>query len=49
MLQPSSIVGLSDEIDDHFREAVEVVVQYDHARASLLQRRLSDTQEQHVE
>src|SRR5687768_17202408 len=39
---PSSpIPGLSDEMDDNFKQAVEVVVQYDRASASLLQRRLS--------
>jgi DNA segregation ATPase FtsK/SpoIIIE-like protein len=41
MLQ-SPIAGISsDEIDDNFKQAVEVVVQYDRASASLLQRRLS--------
>jgi DNA segregation ATPase FtsK/SpoIIIE, S-DNA-T family len=29
-----------DEIDDHFKQAVEVVAQYDRASASLIQRRL---------
>jgi DNA segregation ATPase FtsK/SpoIIIE, S-DNA-T family len=37
----SPIPGLSDEMDDNFKQAVEVVVQYDRASASLLQRRLS--------
>src|SRR5687768_12453809 len=29
-----------DDIDEHFKEAVEVIVQYDRASASVLQRRL---------
>jgi DNA segregation ATPase FtsK/SpoIIIE, S-DNA-T family len=41
MLQ-SPIAGISsEEIDNNFKQAVEVVVQYDRASASLLQRRLS--------
>jgi DNA segregation ATPase FtsK/SpoIIIE, S-DNA-T family len=41
MLQ-SPIAGISsEEIDDHFKQAVEVIVHYDRASASLLQRRLS--------
>jgi DNA segregation ATPase FtsK/SpoIIIE-like protein len=41
MLQ-SPIAGISSEdIDDNFKQAVEVVVHYDRASASLLQRRLS--------
>ena len=41
MLQ-SPIAGISsEEIDDNFKQAVEVVVQYDRASTSLLQRRLS--------
>jgi hypothetical protein len=41
MLQ-SPIAGISsEEIDDNFKQAVEVIVQYDRASASLLQRRLS--------
>src|SRR5687768_2015883 len=41
MLQ-SLIAGISsEEIDDNFKQAVEVVVHYDRASASLLQRRLS--------
>jgi DNA segregation ATPase FtsK/SpoIIIE, S-DNA-T family len=41
MLQ-SPIAGISsEETDDNFKQAVEVIVQYDRASASLLQRRLS--------
>src|SRR5687768_6066583 len=41
MLQ-SPIAGISsEEFDDNFKQAVEVVVHYDRASASLLQRRLS--------
>lgn len=41
MLQ-SPIAGISsEEIDNNFKQAVEVIVQYDRASASLLQRRLS--------
>jgi Ftsk gamma domain len=41
MPQSSSIPGMGKDLDDNFKEAVEVVVQYDHASASLLQRRLA--------
>lgn len=44
MLRPPSppiIPGSDEEMDDNFKLAVEVVVQYDRASASLLQRRLS--------
>ncbi len=37
----SSVPGVEGDVDDNFRQAVEVVVQYDRASASLLQRRLS--------
>src|SRR5215216_4527264 len=42
MLRPPSlpVPGLEGELDDLFRNAVEVVVQYDRASASLLQRRM---------
>lgn len=40
-LQPPSIFNLGEDIDDNFKNAVEVIVQYDRASASLLQRRLS--------
>src|SRR5688572_11019428 len=41
MLQ-SPIAGISsEEIDDNFKQAVEVIVHYDRASAGLLQRRLS--------
>lgn len=33
--------GVSGDLDEHFKAAVELVVQYDKASASLLQRRLS--------
>ena len=36
-----SVGGVVGNIDDHFKEAVKVVCQYDRASASLLQRRLS--------
>src|SRR5215211_6371114 len=37
----SQIFDLSDnDLDEHFKDAVEVVVNYDRASASLLQRRL---------
>jgi S-DNA-T family DNA segregation ATPase FtsK/SpoIIIE len=36
-----AIAGVGADIDDRFKEAVEVVCQYDRASASLLQRRLS--------
>lgn len=35
------IDGVAEEVDELFKEAVETVVQYDRASASLLQRRLS--------
>jgi DNA segregation ATPase FtsK/SpoIIIE, S-DNA-T family len=43
MPKPGStqIDGIDEDIDDLFKQAVEVVVQYDRASASLLQRRLS--------
>ncbi len=37
----STIPGIEGDMDDNFRQAVEVVCQYDRASASLLQRRLS--------
>ena len=37
----TTVAGVDGEADDLFREAVEVVCQYDRASASLLQRRLS--------
>ena len=37
----SNIPGMSEDVDDLFKEAVKVVCQYDRASASLLQRRLS--------
>jgi len=37
----TSVPGVEGEMDDKFREAVEIVCQYDRASASLLQRRLS--------
>lgn len=37
----SSVAGMAGEVDELFREAVEIVCQYDRASASLLQRRLS--------
>jgi S-DNA-T family DNA segregation ATPase FtsK/SpoIIIE len=37
----TAVEGVSGEVDDFFRQAVEVVCQYDRASASLLQRRLS--------
>lgn len=37
----SRVEGVEGDVDDNFRQAVEVVVQYDRASASLLQRRLS--------
>jgi DNA segregation ATPase FtsK/SpoIIIE-like protein len=42
MLQPpsSKVPGLDEDMDDNFKEAVEVVVQYDRASPALLQRRL---------
>jgi hypothetical protein len=40
MLQPPPVPGMEGDMDDNFKEAVEVVVQYDHASAALLQRRL---------
>ena len=42
MLQPPSRVpGLDGDLDDNFKEAVEVIVQYDRASPALLQRRLA--------
>jgi DNA segregation ATPase FtsK/SpoIIIE-like protein len=41
MLQPPPIVGLDGDTDELFKKAVEEVVQYDRASASLLQRRMS--------
>lgn len=35
------IPGVDEELDEYFKDAVEVVCQYDRASASLLQRRLS--------
>jgi DNA segregation ATPase FtsK/SpoIIIE, S-DNA-T family len=37
----TQIAGIDEELDEHFKDAVEVVCQYDRASASLLQRRLS--------
>lgn len=38
---PTPIPGSDEEMDDNFKQAVELVVHYDRASASLLQRRLS--------
>lgn len=35
------VPGIEGDVDDHFREAVRLVCQYDRASSSLLQRRLS--------
>jgi len=35
------VPGIDGELDELFRQAVEIVCQYDRASASLLQRRLS--------
>jgi len=40
MLQPPTVPGLEGDLDEDFKKAVEVIVQYDRASASLLQRRL---------
>ena len=37
----TTLPGMSEELDEFFKQAVEVVCQYDRASASLLQRRLS--------
>ena len=37
----TTVPGVDGDVDDLFKEAVEVVCQYDRASASLLQRRLS--------
>lgn len=37
----TTLPGISEELDEFFRQAVEVVCQYDRASASLLQRKLS--------
>jgi DNA segregation ATPase FtsK/SpoIIIE, S-DNA-T family len=37
----SSIPGVTSDVDEHFKEAVQIVCQFDRASASLLQRRLS--------
>jgi DNA segregation ATPase FtsK/SpoIIIE, S-DNA-T family len=37
----TTIAGVDGELDEHFKDAVAVVCQYDRASASLLQRRLS--------
>lgn len=37
----TKVAGLDQELDELFKDAVEVVCQYDRASASLLQRRLS--------
>jgi S-DNA-T family DNA segregation ATPase FtsK/SpoIIIE len=37
----TQVAGIDGDLDEHFREAVEIVVQYEKASASLLQRRLS--------
>ncbi len=36
-----AVPGIEGDVDDNFQKAVETVVQYDRASASLLQRRLS--------
>jgi hypothetical protein len=41
MLQPPGAPSFSEEFDEHFKNAVELVVNYERASASLLQRRLS--------
>jgi DNA segregation ATPase FtsK/SpoIIIE, S-DNA-T family len=41
MLQPPRVPGLDGDLDEDFKKAVEVIVQYDRASAALLQRRLS--------
>jgi DNA segregation ATPase FtsK/SpoIIIE-like protein len=41
MLQPPSTFDFGEDTDDNFKEAVEVIVQYDRASPSLLQRRLA--------
>jgi DNA segregation ATPase FtsK/SpoIIIE, S-DNA-T family len=41
MLQAPRVPGLDGDLDDDFKKAVEVIVQYDRASAGLLQRRLS--------
>lgn len=40
MAQAPSVLGIESDLDDNFRQAVEIVVQYDRASPSLLQRRL---------
>jgi S-DNA-T family DNA segregation ATPase FtsK/SpoIIIE len=37
----TQVAGVDEDVDELFKNAVEVVVQYDRASASLLQRRLS--------
>jgi DNA segregation ATPase FtsK/SpoIIIE, S-DNA-T family len=37
----TTVAGMDEEVDEHFKDAVAVVCQYDRASASLLQRRLS--------
>ncbi|KKQ97687.1 MAG: cell division FtsK/SpoIIIE [Candidatus Woesebacteria bacterium GW2011_GWB1_39_12] len=37
----TTVPGISEELDEFFKQAVEIVCQYDRASASLLQRRLS--------
>ena len=37
----TQVAGIDGDLDEHFREALELVVQYEKASASLLQRRLS--------
>jgi len=37
----ASVPGIEGDMDDKFREALEIIVQHDRASASLLQRRLS--------
>lgn len=37
----TQVAGIDEDLDEFFRKAVEVVVQYERASASLLQRRLS--------
>src|SRR5215211_7624230 len=41
MLQPPRVPRLDGDLDDNFKEAVEVIIQYDRASPALLQRRLA--------
>jgi len=40
MLQPPRVPGAEGDLDNNFKEAVDVVIQYDRASPALLQRRL---------